>query len=439
MAIKVSRKRILVGLRRRDWTHVWYEPLVEPEDLQDDDFVPDIGLYSEAHGDTTGDDPALGEVAWEPLFDPKYFASSKEKERNAMQRKMLWITWRYLMAAPADVNHFRMDLMESQDPRSRAIERDAREARKRRSNAAKQTESRKRKRQRVGEVIRSIEHGGAGSESESETDSNSNDSGHETEVSDAGNSGREKGTVSNSMPPPRRPETQRASSGPRRTPTPRDRTTSSGLFVARESQVPTPMMSEGSGSGPRGQGRAAWAGRLFDSQGSRGGTNGSFRANSEMPAKTRREMSLLDLASTAFGPSILRTPLSLEKKPELEKGKSQRTQGLDENEVQTGNGGFDQQDAIREAERMSQAPENPSPANAGLDEDDAIQEAIRLSQVTANSGPADDEMENVQAIQAAVRGSVMPEKVKSMNGDLNGNEALEAARRNNEAVEDWSF
>lgn len=44
----------------------------------------------------------LGEVAWEPLFDPSNFETGNRKEKLELQKKFLYDAWRYLTADDPD-------------------------------------------------------------------------------------------------------------------------------------------------------------------------------------------------------------------------------------------------------------------------------------------------------------------------------------------------
>lgn len=142
--IRASRRRMLVGLRRSDWTEVWFAPIIDEASLEDVNYVPEIALHSKPHGEPAPGDPMLGEVAWESLFDPRYFGSSRPKEKELMQRKILWLAWSYLMAENADdIESIRLELVQSKDPRRKALERECRQERKRRSrNATRRKQAR---------------------------------------------------------------------------------------------------------------------------------------------------------------------------------------------------------------------------------------------------------------------------------------------------------
>lgn len=144
MPVHFSRGRLYVGLRRKDWAPVWYEPMTgvtaegeitKPEDLTEPNVAPDLALYNTRKKGTESD-PMEGEVAWEPLFDPSYQESSKKPERMRMQKMILYDAWRYLESnKPADIAKIRKQLAES-DPRRKALVRECEKARKMRSRPA---------------------------------------------------------------------------------------------------------------------------------------------------------------------------------------------------------------------------------------------------------------------------------------------------------------
>jgi hypothetical protein len=137
--IKCSGVRIRVGRRRNNWVvEVWYEPIFEevPEGLTAEGLAPEIGLYSKSRGDSTHEDPMLGQVAWEPLFDLNSFESSNAKEKKEMQKKFLYNAWRYLTANDADDIIIIEDQLTSGDPRHRALAQECKAARKQRSRNA---------------------------------------------------------------------------------------------------------------------------------------------------------------------------------------------------------------------------------------------------------------------------------------------------------------
>jgi hypothetical protein len=150
MVIEIVRDRMVVGLRKEEWTKVFYEPISAPEELRTPDLAPDVGLYSRSHGQPTDNEPMFGEVAWEPLLNHAYFGSSAIGERRLLQKKILYDAWRYLVAQnSADVAHIREQLQGSH--RQRVLLKELNKARKARTNSIKQKEQRRaRKAQRLG-------------------------------------------------------------------------------------------------------------------------------------------------------------------------------------------------------------------------------------------------------------------------------------------------
>jgi hypothetical protein len=94
-----------VGRRRNNWEEItWYEPIFrgDHKDLTIEGQAPDIAIYSRSHGEPTHNEPMLGEVAWEPLFDPSNFETGNRKEKLELQKKFLYDAWRYLTADDPD-------------------------------------------------------------------------------------------------------------------------------------------------------------------------------------------------------------------------------------------------------------------------------------------------------------------------------------------------
>ena len=145
MVIEVFRNRMVVGLRKEEWTKVFYEPISAPAELRTPDLAPDVGLYSRSHGEATENEPLFGEVAWEPLLNHAYFGSSVMYERKHLQRKILWDAWRYLVAQdPADVAEIGAQLQGSH--RQRTLLKELDKARKARTNSIRQRKQRRAKR-----------------------------------------------------------------------------------------------------------------------------------------------------------------------------------------------------------------------------------------------------------------------------------------------------
>jgi len=153
MVIEIVRDRMVVGLRKEEWTKVFYEPISAPEELRTPDLAPDVGLYSRSRGQATDNEPMFGEVAWEPLLNHAYFGSSVIGERRLLQKKILYDAWRYLVAQnPRDVALIREQLQGSH--RQRVLLKELDKARKARTNSIKQKEQRRaRKAQRLGSNV----------------------------------------------------------------------------------------------------------------------------------------------------------------------------------------------------------------------------------------------------------------------------------------------
>lgn len=141
---------MVVGLRKEEWTKVFYEPISAPEELRTPDLATGVGLYSRSHGQATDNKRMFGEVAWEPLLNHAYFGSSAIAEKRLLQKKILYDAWRYLAAQnPADVALIREQLQCSR--RQIALLKALDKAPKARTNSIRQKEQRRaRKAQRLG-------------------------------------------------------------------------------------------------------------------------------------------------------------------------------------------------------------------------------------------------------------------------------------------------
>ena len=150
MVIEIVRRRVVVGLRKEEWTKVFYEPISAPEELTTPDLAPNVGTYSRSHGDATENEPMFGEVAWEPLLNDAYFGSSVSAERRLLQKKILYDAWRYLVAEdPEDIAIIRAQLQGSH--RQRTLLKELDKARKARTTRIRQKEQRRARRaQRLG-------------------------------------------------------------------------------------------------------------------------------------------------------------------------------------------------------------------------------------------------------------------------------------------------
>jgi hypothetical protein len=325
----------------------WYRPIFEdaPEGLTVEGLAPEIGLYSKSRGGTTHEDPMLGQVAWDPLFDPKSFESSKEKERTEMQKRFIYDAWRYLTANDDDDVIIIEDQLTSGDPRHRALAQECKAARKQRSRNA---QYRRRKRVERGLPARSIEV-----ESDSE-------SGYESEE----------------MPPPPRPGSHRPNGGFERTP--------SALFMSGGPENSTDVQQHGSRNGRSNDGMGTPTGQVFHSTEST--SNKRIRApdgDAQRNVRQRAAGSLSGLSGTrsnSFGDSGRGDG-------ERRRATSGAAGAFDEN------GGLNEQAALEEAIRRSQAPgedERIWDENGGLHPKDAESVAMRNSMAPES----DAEMQN---------------------------------------------
>lgn len=181
MVIEIQHDRMVVGLRKEEWTKVLYEPIEVPEDLATPDLAPEVSLYSRSRGKATENEPMFGEVAWEPLLNHEYFGSSAKAERCLLQRKILYDAWRYLVAKdPADIATIRAQLQGSH--RQRKLLKELDKARKARSNGIKQRDQRRaRKLQRLDQglpaesIEKSDDDSGLGSDSDDDSEDGEDD------------------------------------------------------------------------------------------------------------------------------------------------------------------------------------------------------------------------------------------------------------------------
>ena len=289
--------------------------------------APDIAIYSRSHGEPTHNEPMLGEVAWEPLFDPSNFEAGNRKEKLELQKKFLYDAWRYLTADDPDDIIIIEDQLLSGDSRHRALAQECKSARKIRSRNA---QYRRRKRDERGLPAKSIE-----------VDSDS-----------------ESGYESDEMPPPPRPGSNRPSGGYERTPS-------------------EPLMSGGRGNSVNAQ-----------RDGSRSARSNEEILHSTSSAGSKRKRTLdsasqRDVRSRADGP---RSGLFCTRSNSLRASGRHHSEGSGTASGATGgldaNNGLDEQDALDEAIRRSQAlgeDERIWDENGGLHPDDAMSVATRES------------------------------------------------------------
>lgn len=118
MSILFRHNRLGVGLREKDYTIVWYEPIGAGEDGQEEeDGTAEIALFRLDTGAVDRRQPMEGEVAWFPWYDPDRFPSKKKNERLRLQKQFLNDAYKYCNAKDAaDVSQLEDEL---DDPKYR--------------------------------------------------------------------------------------------------------------------------------------------------------------------------------------------------------------------------------------------------------------------------------------------------------------------------------
>ena len=120
-----SRGRLCVGLRKCDWTKVWYEPIStarnnDDRNTFDDEGAADLGLfkYNNPYGEPGFREPMEGEILWQPHFDPAKFDSTKKKERELLQKRFLSDAYNYCAELdPVKVPKMEKDLRDEKNRR----------------------------------------------------------------------------------------------------------------------------------------------------------------------------------------------------------------------------------------------------------------------------------------------------------------------------------
>lgn len=343
MGIEIIHKRILVGLRKHEWTRVVYGPIPVPEDLTTPDRAPDVGLYSHSRGPATENEPMFGEVAWEPLLNHDYFGSSSKPERLMLQRKTLFDAWRYLVAEdPEDIAIIRAQLQGSH--RQRTLLKELDKARKARTNSIRQREQRRARRAQHLDP-----NAPAASIEMSDDDSGL---GSDTEDNDEEDAENEDGRR---MPPPVHAANQRPL-GARREP------------VAR----PSPMMSGGLGDFGSADRSTAYSSRQTNAVKRKRPADSELQRNSHARSQSQ---------------NLFMTPVATGQSPRPEQN-DEDDDDLDLLGGHDANSGLSFKAAMATARKQSRAPGEDGSVldeNGGLDFDDAIEAAIRQS-VAPESG-----------------------------------------------------
>jgi hypothetical protein len=362
MRIELVHSRLVVGLWKEEWIKVFYEPQEPPEDITTPNLAPGILLFSHSRGDATDREPMPGQTAWDASFNPEYIASSTKAEKLLLQRILLWDAWRYLTATePAQIAAIKEQLQGSH--RQTMLLKELDKARKARSTLIKQKNQRKAKRARLSDPkipAKSIEIS-----DDDDEDSGFDDDDDEDDDDDDSEDRRR-------MPPPNHTAPRRPS-GLHRTP-----------FTA--------LMSGARGNSIDGEGVR----NDLEIRGKTGSTAlPSGRNSSSAAAKSVKRKQPFDQEqqrnSRAHmegpeGRRLFMTPPASDRRPQSERD-VEDDDPLDALIGQDANGGLDEEAAINEAMRLSQAPEggNVWGENGGLDPDEAMRAAMRNS-----TAPEDD-------------------------------------------------
>jgi hypothetical protein len=354
MGIDFLHDRMVVGLRKEEWTKVFYEPLEIPGDITTPNLAPGIALYSHSRGEATDDEPMFGETAWEPLLNHEYFASAMKPERCLLQRKILYDAWRYLMAKePAQIAVIKRQLQGSHRQTKLLEELD--KARKARSNSVKQKKQRKAKKARLSDPnipAKSIEI----------SDDDDEDSGFDDDDEDDDDDGEDR----RRMPPPNYTAPRRPS-GPRRTP-----------FTALMSGARGNSIDEERGANDLEIRRRTGSTALPSGRNSSSAAAKSVKR--KQPFGQEQQRNSRARMEGSGGRGLFMTPPASGRRPQSERD-VEDDDPLDALIGQDANGGLDEEAAINEAMRRSEAPEGGDlwGEHGGLDLDEAMDAAIRNS------------------------------------------------------------
>ncbi|KAK5128839.1 hypothetical protein LTR85_000172 [Meristemomyces frigidus] len=101
MSVLFRNNRLGVGLREKDCTIVWYEPIIGEDGKEEEDGTADIALFRFDTGEPGYREPMEGEIAWFPWYDPDRFPSKKKAERLRLQKQFLSDAHKYCNAKDA--------------------------------------------------------------------------------------------------------------------------------------------------------------------------------------------------------------------------------------------------------------------------------------------------------------------------------------------------
>ncbi|KAK4550498.1 hypothetical protein LTR36_000077 [Oleoguttula mirabilis] len=104
MSVLFRYHRLAVGIREKDCTLVWYQPIVNDDgEVQEADGTAEIDLFRFVVGEPGYREPMEGEIAWFPWYDPDRFPSKKKQERLRLQKQFLNDAYKYCNAKDAAV------------------------------------------------------------------------------------------------------------------------------------------------------------------------------------------------------------------------------------------------------------------------------------------------------------------------------------------------
>lgn len=152
----MKHNRMLVGLRRNGHTRVWYEPSGK-QDFEPG-HAPAVALYSQATGAAGEEEPMFGEVSWLPMFQHDHFESTAKYERLELQRRLLFISWCYLVAKDRDEITKIEEHLEAGGPRMQSVLRGARAGKRQKLRARERRRLKKMMARRNGDLpVKSVE------------------------------------------------------------------------------------------------------------------------------------------------------------------------------------------------------------------------------------------------------------------------------------------
>lgn len=360
MGTEIVHDRIVVGLQKEEWTKVFYEPTPIPEDITIPSLAPEVALFSKSRGEKTDDEPLPGVTAWGPLFNPAYIPSSSARERDLLQRKILYDAWRYLVAkTPSQIAVIREQLQGSRRQKRLLMELD--KARKARSNSIKQRDRKKARKLQLDPNV--------SAESIEKSDDDDDDSGLGSDTDNDGEDDDSDGDADRRRMPPPRPATPHRPSGSHRSSVARSEPMMSGV---RGDSIDAENGAEDLDVGRRAGSAALSSGRSTPFTAAR-----SVKRKQPFGPKVQR-----NVRARTEGQDLFLTPSPSGRRPDFERDVEDGNT-LNMSSSQDVNGGLTFEDAMRAAEDRSRAPgEDVSvyEQNGGLDPDEAWRVARERSE-----------------------------------------------------------